>query len=258
VGKAVTRRAVRIERPSAGAERVPVVRLLAIAAGCFLLGIGAVVLNAGGKRIVVRAPAAAPPTESAMAESEGVEETAQETAQEAAQETDQHARAAAEEASAPPAFVIAEGDAGVLAPPEAVDAGVEVPTATPFAGARRVEPGRIAYLRCEGVPQRPGPYPCPRDEALEAAVWAVLDTLPRCADAPAGLGESDVRLELITGAPTDAKLRAPRPGVPRLDGPAILRCTAGPLSHLATTTGATKLVLSFRFALVDASQPRTR
>ncbi len=246
MGKAVTRRAVRIERPSAHAARVPVARLIAIGVSCFLLGIGVVVLNAGGKCIVVRAPAAAPPAESAMAESDGV------------QETDQPAPAAAEDATAPPAFVLADGDAGALARPEPIDAGAEVPTATPFVGARRVEPGRIAYLRCEGVPQRPGPYPCPRDEALEAAVWAVLDTLPRCADAPAGLGESDVRLELIAGAPTDAKLRAPRPGVPRLDGPAILRCAAGPLSHLATTTGATKLVLSFRFALVDASQPRTR
>jgi len=225
---------------------VPVVRLLAIAVGCFLLGIGAVVLNAGGKRIVVRAPAVAPPAERATAESDAVEAT------------DQPAHAAAGDATAPPAFVLAEGDAGAFGPPEVIDAGVEVPTATPFAGARRVERGRIAYLRCEGVPQRPGPYPCPRDEALEVAVWAVLDTLPRCAEAPAGLGESDVRLELVAGAPTDAKLRAPRSGVPRLDGPAILRCTAGPLSHLATTTGATKLVLSFRFALVDASQPRAR
>jgi len=248
VGKVVTRRAVRIERPSARADRVSLARLLAIALSCFLLGIGAVVLNAGGKRIVIRTPAAAPPAESAAAESESAD--------------DRHARAAAGDASAPPTFVIAEGDAGalalVLALPEPVDAGAEVPRAAPFAGARRVEPGRVAYLRCEGVPQRAGPYPCPRDEALEAAVWAVLDTLPRCAEAPAGLGESDVRLELVAGAPTDAKLRAPRPGVPRLEGPAILRCTAGPLSHLATTTGATKLVLSFRFALVDASQPRAR
>lgn len=227
-----------------------VARLLAIGVGCFLLGIGAVVLNAGGKRIVIRAPAAAPPVESAASESEALEEAVEQTAR--------AAEAGAEHSTAPPAFVLAEGDAGAVALPEIIDAGAEVPTATPFAGARRVEPGRIAYLRCEGVPQRSGPYPCPRDEALEAAVWAVLDTLPRCADAPAGLGESDVRLELIAGVPTDAKLRAPRPRVPRLDGPAILRCTAGPLSHIATSTGATKLVLSFRFALVDASQPRAR
>lgn len=242
---------MRIERPSAQAKRVPVARLLAIGVSCFLLGIGAVVLNAGGKRIVVRAPAATPLAESSNPGSAEVVAPVN--------ETDPPGAAAVQDTTGTPAFVIAEADAGALAlMPEPLDAGAEVPTATPFTGARRVEPGRVAYLRCEGVPQRPGPYPCPRDEALEAAVWAVLDTLPRCAEAPAGLGESDVRLEFIAGAPTDAKLRAPRPGVPRLDGPAILRCTAGPLSHVTTTTGATKLVLSFRFALVDASQPRAR
>jgi hypothetical protein len=85
----------------------------------------------------------------------------------------------------------------------------------------------------------------------------VLETLPRCAEAPPGLGETDVRLELARDRPTVARLRAPRPDVPRLDGAAVLRCVAGPLSHLTTASGATRLMLAFRVSLADAAAPRS-
>lgn len=236
-------------------------RLAALAVGCFALGVGAVVWNAGGKRLVTRAPV--PAAHAAQAEPAAAPPSHAPAEADAPAAGDSNGAAPgpdAQAAEAPPAFILAEGDAGaaLVAGFEVPDAGADLPSALPFAGARRVERGRVAYLRCEGVPQRPGPYPCPRDEALENAVWTVLETLPRCADAPPGLGESDVRVEVVPGSPTDVKLRAPRPNVPRLDGPAILRCAAGPVSHLATTTGSTKLVLSFRFTLVDAAQPRAR
>lgn len=243
-------------------------RLAAVAVVCFALGVGAVVWNAGGKRLVTRAPLPA----GHAAQAEPAEATPSDAPAEADAPAAADSNGAAPDTDAPagdapgtdagdaPAFILAEGDAGaaLVAGFEVPDAGADLPSALPFDGARRVERGRVAYLRCEGVPQRPGPYPCPRDEALENAVWTVLETLPRCADAPPGLGESDVRVEVVPGTPTDVKLRAPRPNVPRLDGPAILRCAAGPVSHLATTTGSTKLVLSFRFTLVDAAQPRAR
>ncbi len=248
-------------------------RLAAIAAVCFALGVGAVVWNAGGKRLVARAPV--PAAHAAQAEPSTTRPSDDPTAAEAPAPEDSDGTAPSADAPAAngpaangpgvdapgaPAFILAEGDAGaaLVAGFEVPDAGADLPSALPFDGARRVERGRVAYLRCEGVPQRPGAYPCPRDEALEDAVWTVLETLPRCAEAPPGLGESDVRVEVVPGTPTDVKLRAPRPNVPRLDGPAILRCAAGPVSHLTTRTGSTKLVLSFRFTLVDAAQPRAR
>lgn len=243
--KAVTRRAGRVVRPPLAQDRVRLPRLAAIALGCFALGVAAVVWNAGGERIAPQDPPQ--PVPEARGAPDG-------------QSQDDAPPELTPDAGRLPAFVVAEGDAAtaLAATPEPADAGVPVPSATPFDGARRVEPGRVAYLRCDGLPQRPGPYPCPRDEALETAVWTVLDTLPRCADAPPGLGESDVRLEIAAGAPTEVKLRAPRPDVPRLDGPALLRCVTGPLSHVATSTRATKLVLAFRFALVDARRGDSR
>ena len=245
--KAATSR-TRIDRPAASSERVHLPKLGAIAVICFATGVGAVVWNAGGKPIPQHAPAraaAAEAPEDLAVSSDGEPEPSGSTG------------ALVEE----PTFIVAEGDAGAAlteaaVAPGAVDLGV--PPATPFDGARRVEPGRVAYLRCDGLPQRPGPSPCPRDEALEAAVWAILATLPRCAEPPAGLGESDVRLELVPGAPTVVNLRAPRAGVPRLDGPAILGCVAGPLSHVASTLGATKMFVAFRFTLVDASAGAVR
>jgi hypothetical protein len=126
--------------------------------------------------------------------------------------------------------------------------------AVPHEGPRRVEPGRVAYLRCDGLPRRPGPTPCPRDQALETAVWSTLDTLVRCEAAPEGLGESDLRLELVPGQPTTVRLGAVRPGRSRLEGVAILRCLAGPLSHVRSQLGASRLVVSFRFALVPAAR----
>jgi hypothetical protein len=223
-------------RPAPERDRPHFPKLAAVALAGFALGVGAAVWNAGGQRTPWPAAPLAPAPSSVPAAIDP------------------------EAPGTPPAMaVIADHDAGVAVPVAVVaelDAGPAVTPAVPFSDARRLEPGRVAYLRCDGVPQLPGPYPCARDEALETAVWAVLDTLPRCADAPPGLGESDIRVELVAGAPPDVKLRAPRPGVPRLDGPAILRCAAGPLSHVTTSTRATRLVLSFRFALVDARQPR--
>lgn len=242
MSKAVTSRARQVVRQPPAPDRRRPQRVALIALVCFALGVGAVVWNAGGRRIVARPPArgaaaAEPPVELATAPHEETGVLVMDTG------------GAAVDASS--AMVAAP-----VAAPEDGEADAPITAATPFTDARRVEPGRVAYLRCEGIPQRPGPYPCPRDQALEAAVWSILDTLPRCADAPSGLGESDVRLEVVAGAPTDVKLRAPRTGVPRLDGPALLRCAAGPLSHVTTNTGSTKLVVAFRFALVDARQPR--
>jgi hypothetical protein len=266
-------RGFRVERATETRAAVVIARSAATAMLAFLAGVALVVWSAGGVRrppshAAPRVEHDASPLISADATSEDRSDlvTAEHDAAPTSPAADDPAEPSAETAPTP-GFVVVEGDAGLAAVHGAgaaasadgdAGAGADVPTAVPFAGPRRVEHGRVAYLRCDGVPQRPGPYPCPRDEALEAAVWNVLETLPRCAEAPPGLGESDVRLELARDRPTVLRLRAPRPDVPRLDGAAVLRCAAGPLSHVATTSGATRLMLAFRFSLVDAATPRGR
>lgn len=111
-----------------------------------------------------------------------------------------------------------------------------------------VTPGRVAYLRCDGVAQLEGAHPCGREPALETAVWAVLATLPRCDDPPPGLGATDLRLDLSPETPTDVHARDVA-GAPSLDSHKLLACLAGPLSHVRSTSHATRLVVSFRFAL---------
>ncbi len=251
-------RSPRIERPPAESGRTRAVRATAVGLATFALGLTAAIANADGVRVGARHDPAPPRvSDGRLPESnEGAADAPDapaKTAPTAATQTPDDAPQPVPE----PAFVVAEGDAGA-APAETDDTASDegVPTATPFAGPRRVERGRVAYLRCDGVPLRPGPYPCPREERLEEAVWAVLETLPRCAEAPAGLGETDVRLELARDAPPEVKLRAPRADVPRLDGAAVLRCVAGPLSHVTTSSRATRLMLAFRVTLVDAAQPR--
>jgi len=260
-------RGLRVERAPEPRPANTAARVAVIGALSFATGLAFVVWNAGGvRRTSPRVAAPAAPHDSGEAP-EPTDETPSDP-----QDAPEVASAApddeAGEAHAPeptPGFVVVDDDGGVPVrgdvpssdvPAADLTAESAVPTATPHTGPRRVERGRVAYLRCDGVPQRPGPFPCPRDEALETAVWNVLETLPRCAEAPPGLGESDVRLEFAPDRPTVARLRAPRPDVPRLDGAAVLRCVAGPLSHLTSAGGATRLMLAFRFALVDAAAPR--
>lgn len=118
------------------------------------------------------------------------------------------------------------------------------------AGALRVVRGRVAYLRCEGVPQQSGPVPCPRDDALEAAAWAAIDSLGDCATPPEGEGEADVVLDFgsASAAPEVRARDRFASDVTRLDGPAVIACVAPALGSVSQTIGSSRLVVSFRFA----------
>ncbi|MBN8610370.1 MAG: hypothetical protein J0L92_07295 [Deltaproteobacteria bacterium] len=124
-----------------------------------------------------------------------------------------------------------------------------VPTAARVAVRR----GRVAYLRCEGVPQREGPFPCPRDEPLEDAVWDALRTVERCG-APPPLGQADIVLDFEGEAAPTIRARDTFPAdTTRTDDAALLACTAESLGNVTSSLRPRRLVVSFRLTLDPAA-----
>ncbi len=114
--------------------------------------------------------------------------------------------------------------------------------------------GRVAYLRCDGVPQREGPFPCPRDEPLEAAVWSALAEVSRCARSP-GAGQADLVVDLADdAAPTIRTRDTFPPDTPRTDDAALLACTSGSLGNVRSSLSPRRLVVSFRLTLDPADR----
>jgi hypothetical protein len=152
----------------------------------------------------------------------------------------------------------ASPDAGVAL--AAADAGAEVmaqlegqdePSAAAPAAGLVFRRGRVAYIRCDGVPPSSGPLPCPRDERLESSVWTILERVQTCATGPRQAGEADVRLEFTgPGAPGVVWRDTFPAGTVRLDSEAVLSCVRGPLSRTSQSLGATRMLVSFRFGLV--------
>jgi hypothetical protein len=141
--------------------------------------------------------------------------------------------------------------------PEPIVVATPTPTrtprvsATPSATITSIRHGRVAVLRCDGAPHQGGPFPCPRDEALEAIVWAAIDTLPACA-APPSAGEADLVVDFDRAAGSAAVLRARdtfRDDVVRADGEAVVACLAPTLATVATPITGERLMFSFRFVV---------
>ncbi|MFW5876051.1 MAG: hypothetical protein ACOCXM_04890 [Myxococcota bacterium] len=103
---------------------------------------------------------------------------------------------------------------------------------------------RVAYLRCEGLPLEEGPYPCPRDRALEEAAWSAIDTLPECPGAPPPAGQADVRLHFGAQDPPEVRLRS---RATDLEQAPLLDCLREPLGALTTIHEPEDMVVSFRF-----------
>lgn len=132
-------------------------------------------------------------------------------------------------------------DAAVEEASEVTSLAEPVPTIDP--GDRTMRRGRLAYIRCEGQ------TPCPRDRALESAVWVALASLPSCARGPRGAGHADLRLHFSDAAPTIRFRDAPGPG-PLLDYGQILSCLEAPLGAQRSMLRR-PFVVSFRFSLSE-------
>ncbi|MFO0692314.1 MAG: hypothetical protein U0230_02040 [Polyangiales bacterium] len=177
------------------------------------------------------APSTEATTDAGTAEAEPTEPTPSEDAAEAAAEEP----AASDEATAPPA----------LEPAPAASAPAVAPTASSDA---TVVHGRIAYIRCDGVPPVAGPVPCPRDLSMERAVWAAIDRLPaRCAALGGARGAADVRVVFDGARVSGLGFRdAPSPALP---AEPVRACLEPALGTVTQSLGATRLTASFRFEL---------
>lgn len=159
-----------------------------------------------------------------------------------------------------------EADAAVDTPDAGADAGVdawtepvevagtttEVPPTTSTAGQVTLRRGRVAYLRCDGVPQREGPFPCPRDEPLEEAVWTALGEVERCARS-LGAGQADIVVDFDAAPVPTVRARDTFPAdTPRTDDSALLACTSAALTAARSTLSPSRLIVSFRLTLDPA------
>jgi hypothetical protein len=172
---------------------------------------------------------------------------------------------APDEAVEAPPVVAAATDASTETRSEALDVAPPTPsTATPSAqsattssGTPSAEPtpagpgtivrGRIAYIRCDGVPQRAGPNPCPRGTRVEAAVWAAIDRLPNCGALAGHRGAADVRVVFDAGTVSGLGFRDLDP--PVLDRTALAACLEPALRGLRATVPASRMTAAFRFDL---------
>lgn len=144
-------------------------------------------------------------------------------------------------------------DAGATAAVRA-EAGASAPTrgetaaassTSAHAGSLHVRRGRVAYIRCDGL------RACTRDEALEAAVWPILDALTACGDPPTTPGEADIRLDYAGAGAPEIVWRDTFPDdTVRLDRDRVLACVSPALAQTRQRLGAERLVVSFRFELV--------
>jgi hypothetical protein len=153
--------------------------------------------------------------------------------------------------SEPPAIAPVEEPAPpVAATAAAIANDPPQPEATPEpAGDPRrlvMKTGVFAYLRCEGVKQRPGKYPCPRDRDLEARMRTIIEALPTCREAHAiPRGRSfDLRLELGPGGTfKELQVKGPNEAAER-----AVRACAGPgLRKERTELNSTRMIVSMRF-----------
>jgi hypothetical protein len=113
---------------------------------------------------------------------------------------------------------------------------------------RRIARGAIAYLRCDGLPHHRQGAPCPRDRALESAVWSSLQGLAQCRNADPGSGQAELRLTLRRGATPLFDMK-PWGNRPSLNFRAVSKCAGPTLTKLRTQQKTQRSIVTFRFGL---------
>jgi hypothetical protein len=115
------------------------------------------------------------------------------------------------------------------------------------APTNKLEVGRVAYLRCDGLSQPGGAFPCPRDPALERATWQILQQIASCAIADPGKGYADIRLAFRRGKSTSLRVFLPASQRPVLKRKAVYECVGKQLTSLTTGLDPLLMVVSFQF-----------
>lgn len=112
--------------------------------------------------------------------------------------------------------------------------------------------GRVAYLRCDGLQRGKNDDLCPRDTALESAVWKLFQSLTTCSVANVGFGFIDARLDFRRGQ--DTLLRILVPPVPGrrslIRKNAVYECVGKPLTSLTTSLDPLFMIVSFQFEII--------
>jgi hypothetical protein len=111
----------------------------------------------------------------------------------------------------------------------------------------KFEPGRVAYLRCDGMIQATGSHPCPRDVALESAVWQQLEQLPTCQVANPGIGYAELRLDFKRAKPASLRILLPTIERPVLKRKPLYECVGESLTSLKTALDPIHMIVSFQF-----------
>lgn len=137
---------------------------------------------------------------------------------------------------------------------EAAPSGLDAAEDAPGNRARhrvRVTPGRVAYLRCDGAPERTGPFPCPRDRALEERAFGAILGLPTCTELaathPPPIGRADAWLVFHGPALGGVRMRES----PGSDATAevIRACLEARLTDIRSRVQSDRMTVSFRFDL---------
>lgn len=265
---------VRIKQPGAAEDRPKIVSTSIV--GAVSLGLGLWLAHAAMGHPAPEAALAEDADASAFAPDEGAGDVtvADEPAAEDEALVEDEDEVDAEpvvEAEAEPVVVAAQAEPAPEAEPDTEIALAEAPrfvapptpppttrtpsTTPPPRGtgvAARVRRGRVAYLRCDGAPQTSGPFPCPRDAALEASVWGAIDQVTTCAS-PVPPGNVDLVLEWDRESGATAPTIATRDTFPdealRSDAAAVVACLTPSLSALTTAIPGDRIRVGFRFEL---------
>jgi hypothetical protein len=112
------------------------------------------------------------------------------------------------------------------------------------AGPAHIETGRVAYIRCDGMPG--GVSTCPRDVAVERRVWDAIRGLESCAGLAGQTGEADLRVVFDGGRCSGIGFRDMESE--GLDTNAIRTCVEARLLELRSNHPATRFTASFRFS----------
>lgn len=152
------------------------------------------------------------------------------------------------------AAAIAEGDTppadDTIAepPPSAEPTPSSVPSAQPTAassgsGPGRIAMGRVAYIRCDGLPGGA----CPRELSVERRAWDAIRELADCPGLAGRSGEADVRIVFDGPRMSGLGFRDLGPGA--LDREAIRACLEPRLGGLRSGSGASRMTVAFAFTL---------
>jgi hypothetical protein len=105
----------------------------------------------------------------------------------------------------------------------------------------------VAYVRCDGLPQVAGRFPCPRDPWLETHVWRGLNQLTQCGAVAKQRGEGELRLEFDRFGALSLHFEPKGDGT--LDPGAVIQCAEQSLARIHTSLHPERMVVAFRFRL---------